>query len=197
MESIHITPPYLWRLNYDFNYENQTLQEHVGKLIEHTQNNWATGSVLETGSAISTVYNQQQAPHKWEILEDFLLWLQPKLIDIGREWGYPNGMPYPVRSWVNVHKRSGTTREHYHNGSPFVVSCYLKMPSGSGLFEYRDPLEYHRWGMPGEPQNTLWTPVEIETNDILVFPGWLKHRTQPSITNEDRVCLTFNYDTNF
>jgi len=196
MEPLHISPAYLWRLRYDFNYENQSLQEHVGKLIENTRDNWATGSALETGSAISTAYNQHQAPHHWEILEEFLLWLQPKLIEIQSHWGYPNGMPSPIRSWVNVHKKGGATREHYHNGTSLVVSCYLKCNPGTGNFEYRDPLEYHRWGTPGEPQLNLWNEVEVRTGDILVFPGWLKHRTQANLIDDDRVCMTINYDTN-
>ena len=84
--------------------------------------------------------------------------------------------------------------EHYHNQCPMVVSCYLKAPNKSGNFEYRDPLEYHRWGSPGEPQMSLWKEIKVETNDIIVFPGWLKHRTQVNQTDEDRVCLTINYD---
>ena len=197
MEEMHLSPPYLWRMNYDFNYENESLQEHVGKLIENTAENFSTGSVLETGTAISTVYNQVHAPHKWEILEEFFLWLQPKLIEVQSRWGYANGMPIPVRSWVNIHKRSGRTMEHYHNGTAIAVSCYLKCLPGSGNFEYRDPLEYHRWGIPGEPQLNLWNEVEVKTGDILVFPGWLKHRTQPNLIDEDRVCLTINYDTHY
>ena len=128
------------------------------------------------------------------MLEDLFVFLQPRLQEIWTHWGYSNKITKPVRSWVNVHKKTGKTMEHYHNQCPMVVSCYLKAPKKSGNFEYRDPLEYHRWGSPGEPQISLWREVEVETNDIIVFPGWVKHRTQVNQSDEDRVCLTINYD---
>ena len=193
LDAVAQSKTYIWKLRYDFNYENEALQEHCGKLMDATEEHWGTGSVLETGAAFSSAHNQEQAPHHWEINEEFLVWLQAKVLPIWHYWGYGPGMPEPVRSWVNVHKRSGRTVEHYHNGTPLVVSCYLKVPEGSGSFEYRDPLEYHRWGTPGEPQIDLWNEVTVETNDILIFPGWLKHRTQVNRVDDDRVCLTLNY----
>tara|TARA_B100000035_G_scaffold158755_1_gene135344 strand:- start:2274 stop:2894 length:621 start_codon:yes stop_codon:yes gene_type:complete len=193
IDAVAASPTYIWKLKYPFNYEGESLQEHIGMLMDETEQHWGTGSALETGASFSTVYNDKSAPHKWEILEDLIVYLQPKLHAIWHNWGYQPGIPEPIRSWVNVHKRSGRTMEHYHNGAPMVVSCYLKVPEGSGHFEYRDPLEYHRWGTPGEPQIDLWNEVPVETNDILVFPGWLKHRTQVNRVDDDRVCLTLNY----
>ena len=193
VDAVAQSPTYIWKLKYDFNYEGESLQEHCGKLIEHTEEHWSTGSALETGASFSTVHNQEQAPHHWDVNEDFLVWLQAKIHPIWLNWGYASCMPVPTRSWVNVHKRSGRTMEHYHNNTPLVASCYLKVPEGSGHFEYRDPLEYHRWGTPGEPQIDLWNEVPVETGDILIFPGWLKHRTQVNKVDEDRVCMTINY----
>jgi len=34
--------------------------------------------------------------------------------------------------------------------------------------------------------------LPVETNDVLIFPGWLKHRVQPNNTNEERIVMTFN-----
>ena len=41
----------------------------------------------------------------------------------------------------------------------------------------------------------LWPYVEIpvKTNDIIVFPGWLWHKTQASNTEEDRYVMTINW----
>tara|TARA_B100001996_G_scaffold178170_1_gene136016 strand:- start:710 stop:946 length:237 start_codon:yes stop_codon:yes gene_type:complete len=75
-----------------------------------------------------------------------------------------------------------------------VVSCYLKAPRGSGNFLIRDPLEYHRFGSPQVPEQNLWREIPVQTNDILVFPGWLKHATQPNNTDEDRINLSINYE---
>ena len=71
LDAVAQSQTYIWKLSYDFNYENESLQEHCGKLMDATQEQWGTGSVLETGAAFSSVHNQEQAPHHWEINEDF------------------------------------------------------------------------------------------------------------------------------
>ena len=37
---------------------------------------------------------------------------------------------------------------------------------------------------------------ELKSNEgmLILFPGWLQHKTQPNATDEDRVVLTFNYE---
>jgi len=185
-------PNYLWKTQYDFNYEGSPLQTHCGQLLDHT----GRSSVLETGNAFSTAGNLQQSPHHWEILEDFLVWMQAQIIPIWDHWNYFPCMPQPFNSWVNLHKRGGETLEHYHSPCPLVVSCYLKCPPNSGNFLVRDPFEYHLFGTPSEPQEKLWTEIPVQTNDILIFPGWLKHKTQPNETDEDRIVLTLNYEGN-
>ena len=38
-----------------------------------------------------------------------------------------------------------------------------------------------------------WKKVEAKTGDVLIFPGWIKHRTQPNESDENRWVLTSNY----
>ena len=93
-------PNYLWKTQYDFNYEGSPLQTHCGQLLDHT----GRSSVLETGNAFSTAGNLQQSPHHWEILEDFLVWMQAQIIPIWDHWNYFPCMPQPFNSWVNLQR---------------------------------------------------------------------------------------------
>jgi hypothetical protein len=43
----------------------------------------------------------------------------------------------------------------------------------------------------------IWSTLPTKTNDVLVFPSWLQHRTQPNISNEDRWVLTTNFSHKF
>ena len=97
-----------------------------------------------------------------------------------------------MNSWINIHKKSGITLEHNHSHTPLVITAYLKLPINSGFIEFRDPLEYHKTNTPITPEEELWKAVPCETNNILIFPGWIKHRTQPNLTNNDRIVLTMN-----
>ena len=195
-ETIPVSPHWLWRFKYDFKYDGTSLQEHCGKLIDHTIQNTGTGAALETGNAFSTAYNVEHQPHFWEIMQPFINHMQPYLHALWNHWDYGSGQPVPIRSWINTHKRSGMTMEHHHNGCPLVISAYLKHSTNSGYFQFRDPYEYHRWGSPGEPQLDLWKTVAVGEGDVLVFPGWLKHRTEPSQSDDDRVCLAIMYGGN-
>lgn len=192
MPAVKFLPDYIWKLNYDFQYEGGTLQYDVGCLLDKVKQN----SEVEKGKAWSTAVaaRESYAPHNWECLQKFLSILHQQLLPIWDHWEYHTMGIRPAESWVNIHKRTGVTIEHIHSPCPMVVSCYLKAPPGSGNIYFRNPLEYHLFGTPQEVDLAILREVEVKTNDILVFPGWLKHFTKPNETDEDRICLTLNYE---
>ena len=197
-EPIDIIPTLIWKFKYDFNYEMSYLQNNVGRLIEYSERKNSTGSVLEVGNSFSTAHSRDNRaedyqPHNWQELRDFMIWLEPRVFYLWNYFDYDCKIPRPINSWINLHKKTGQTLEHMHNMTPLVVSCYLKCPEKSGNIEFRDPLEYHKFGLPYEPQDFLWNEVKVQTNDVIIFPGWLKHRTQASQSDDDRVVLTLNY----
>ena len=38
--------------------------------------------------------------------------------------------------------------------------------------------------------NTRWQ--EVRENILYVFPGWLRHRVEPNLSNEKRISISFN-----
>jgi hypothetical protein len=46
--------------------------------------------------------------------------------------------------------------------------------------------------MQYRPEPNLWKQLEVSTNDVLIFPAWINHRTQENLTDEDRIVLTYN-----
>jgi hypothetical protein len=117
-------------------------------------------------------------PHKDSQFAEF----NQTVFDICRLF-YPNiteetASNYITRSWTNRHLRTGQTTEHRHEGVELVFSCYLTVPEHSGNFE----LYY----------NGEWHTIPVATNDILVFPGNIIHRTQVSQSDEPRIVVTLN-----
>jgi hypothetical protein len=54
-------------------------------------------------------------------------------------------------------------------------------------------LEYHWHGYPKKnDRNMYWHAVDIEEGDVIIFPGWIKHRTEINQSNENRYVLTVN-----
>jgi uncharacterized protein (TIGR02466 family) len=101
-------------------------------------------------------------------------------------------IPYHCcKSWLNWHYKGGQLEEHDHNVMNFVVTYYLQKPMHSGHIEFKNPLEYHWCGY--ETNQQIWKEVPAIAGDILIFPGWLKHRVQPNRVDDRRLVLTMNY----
>jgi len=181
-------PPFIFKYHYDFDWES--IKGSVYGAFENTP----SVSELEVGDAKSTVFDKVRSPHTWPEFADFFQWLNGPLTEV---W---NGMNYNWyakhteyrNSWLNIHKKGGETLEHQHAYTELVVTCYLQLPKDSGFIEFRDPLEYHKAHTPIVHEKELWKSVPAITGDILIFPGWLKHRTQPNITDNDRIVMTVN-----
>jgi len=183
---VHLFLPFIYKYSYEFNYES--LRPRIEEAISHVDQN----SSLEAGDAISTVSNDEMLqPHTWMELSDFQAWLGDRLTQIKDDHNFYERQSMVQGSWFNRHFKTGYTLEHQHNFATWVASCYVKCPPNSGNIEFRDPLEYHKTSFPiiGERN---YTELPVETNDVLIFPGWLKHRVQPNNTNEERIVMTFN-----
>ena len=152
---------------------------------------------LEIGNAASSAPNKNRAPHIIPEFKDFYKWLDNIAQHIIlNEWSLNKNFKYFVsNSWVNVHDTGGYTRIHTHGPCTLTTAAYLNLPENGGYIEFLDPLEhiklYHMKNFDEEEFN--WKKVEAKTGDVLIFPGWIKHRTQPNESDENRWVLTSNY----
>lgn len=184
---IELFPPLIWKFSYNFKYDElESKIENLFSLVKVNSN-------LEIGNAISTVsISPEKQPHSWPELEIFQEWLGERIFEIRKIYNFQYNNSEVTNSWVNRHYFGGETIEHTHSFSTFVVSCYLKCPENSGNIVFKDPLEYQKHSFPIIPELSLYKEVPVKTNDVLIFPGWLKHRVQANQTNNERVVLTFN-----
>ena len=44
-------------------------------------------------------------------------------------------------------------------------------------------------------EKEIWKPVSCQTGDVLIFPGWLNHRTQQNEAGGERICMTYNINS--
>jgi uncharacterized protein (TIGR02466 family) len=184
---LFLFPPDIWKFHYEFDYD--ILQPKIDLLFATVEKN----SKLEYGDALSTVSIENNLqPHTWYELTEFQQWLGAKIADIRRVHAFTSGYSEVTSSWFNKHLKDGITLEHNHNYSTFVVTSYICLPKDSGYIEFKDPLEYHKNSYPIYPEESLYKEVPCKTNDVLIFPGWLKHRVQPNKSNEERIVMTFN-----
>ena len=184
---VHLFPPLLYKFEYNFCWSN--LKDKVENLISLVEIN----SKLEKGNAISTVsLPWHLQPHLWQEFQDFNITLKNILNDIKKQFEFVDMNSDITQSWINRHGSSGETLEHSHGSTLFAIAAYLYCPLNSGNIVFRDPLEYHKHSFPVFAEESGFKEVEVCTNDVLIFPGWLKHYVKPNQTNEDRFVLTLN-----
>jgi uncharacterized protein (TIGR02466 family) len=153
-------------------------------------------SYLEHGKAASSVSNQNY-PHTLPEFKEFYNWLSPIVNHIIKnEWDLFAGYDYGfMKSWVNYHDNTGLTTEHHHGQTILVVATYLNLPKNGGFIQFKNPLEHYK-GFTLHNKNEelwMWKTVPAKTGDVIIFPGWMRHRTEPNKSDERRWVLTTNF----
>ena len=176
--------------------EYNKLDSLLTRIFNRAQDNlWALESGKSTGEYDLYLYKAPEM--KW--LMDKML---PYIHDFWAINDYRIGSKIITTSaWANLHRYGQTTGEHSHCGGAIKahvsVAYYFKKPPNSGNIEFVDPLEYiHKMSPKHQYEETsgkMYAPVEAEQFDLVIFPSWLKHRTQPSLSNEDRVAISVNF----
>jgi uncharacterized protein (TIGR02466 family) len=155
-------------------------------------------TMLETGAARSSVSNQALPPHHHQMFADFFNWqdtIAQKIIKdhlmLSQQYDYVVG-----NSWVNLHGNTGKTVAHCHGLAALSTVAYIRLPDNSGLTEFKDPwfdLKSLHERSDSDVGLKEWASVNAIEGDVLFFPGWLQHRSQPSNSSNNRWILSSNY----
>ena len=100
--------------------------------------------------------------------------------------------------WFNTFKKGGYVGMHNHSPAPLVGAYYLnKTDSGSNL-NFLNPnemlLKTQPFGHKGYDEFTFFEKeIEVYSGDLVLFPGYLKHRSSPVSDNSKRITIAFNF----
>tara|TARA_B100000287_G_C20506094_1_gene731135 strand:+ start:64 stop:705 length:642 start_codon:yes stop_codon:yes gene_type:complete len=153
---------------------------------------WSAEAGLSTGQICTDLHSNNYRIRK---LADEM---HPKVCEYWEELGYAPANVQVTASWANDHQIGDYTGEHSHSDGwrqAHVASViYLDKTKGRGNLEICNPLDYiHRLTpLHGEQGDAIMAEeIETVTGDFLLFPGWLRHRTQP--TEHPRRVLSINW----
>lgn len=122
---------------------------------------------------------------------DLKQWLIDIHSSVWNAWGFTDFPRHLHKSWVNWHPPGAFTKEHDHGGVHLVMVVYLKQPENGGNIQFKNPMQYH-WAAYPVPDTDDWKTITVNTGDVLFFPGFLRHRTEPNTGTDDRFVLTVN-----
>jgi|SaaInl5LU_22_DNA_1037371.scaffolds.fasta_scaffold00169_8 uncharacterized protein (TIGR02466 family) len=175
-------------------FESDIDFDSIRKCVENEFNSVNVNVSLEKNGGVSTYATNRQLHTNPEFkkLNELILYhvnLYWKVLDIN------DGLhPEIDECWSNLHRKGSFTDLHSHSMHPVVVSFYLSAPPDSGSIIFVNPMEYAITHMPYNypVEDKINTTVYVRSGDVCLFPGWLRHKTEESNTNEDRIVITFN-----
>jgi hypothetical protein len=186
-----IFPDPLWRGHYPGD-----LTELTEKTKEFLKHNDELNTGLERDGGVSSSSATEQ-PHSWIESLDFYNWLRRPTEEIWHAWSYKDVDQRQIaRSWANFHPPRAWTDEHTHGPTDQVAVLYLDAPANSGNLQVLNPLFYHWEGTPRISGSNGWRDVPIQTGDVIVFPGWMMHRTGKNESDSDRLTINTNIKAN-
>lgn len=167
----------------------------IEKIIRHKLN-YAEESLssLEKNGGAST-YETDNQLHKLPIMQQLsklvsfhssMYW---RVLDVDERLS-----PRIDQCWSNIHRSRSFTLQHSHSLMPMVAAFYLKAEPDSGDLILTNPAEYSITNIPfsNDIERKIETRVKVRTGDLVLFPGYIRHKTGENFSNDDRIVISFN-----
>jgi uncharacterized protein (TIGR02466 family) len=102
--------------------------------------------------------------------------------------------PYVFQMWANTTPQGGYVEPHLHGNMPFTAVLYVDASPEQGNIIIENPLDTVLMTQPISPtvKYPMGQEIEVRTGDLIIFPGYLKHRVLSNTTDRDRLVLGFN-----
>lgn len=151
-------------------------------------------SSLEKNGGVST-YETDNQLHNIEILEKLndLVLLHCKMywrvLEVDERLS-----PRIDQCWSNIHKSKSFTLQHSHSLMPMVAAFYLRAELNSGDLILTNPAEYSITNIPFSQsiERKIETAIKIKTGDLIIFPGYIRHKTGENFSTSDRIVISYN-----
>lgn len=83
-----------------------------------------------------------------------------------------------VEFWSQIHRPLESTNTHHHGQHEMAFVYYVSVPKGAGDIVFE--IEH------------LIRPIHPKEGELLVFPGWLKHRVSKNMSDSIRISISGN-----
>jgi uncharacterized protein (TIGR02466 family) len=144
-------------------------------------------------------YNAVRDLHLWPELTSYTDFLTEHVKVYWSELKFDSARsPKILDTWANIYCKDSFIDSHNHSPVAIVASFYLKKPENSGNIVFEHPLEtilkhqpidtkyvddYHAW---------FDHEVNVDEGDMILFPGWLKHKTLPNNNTLPKIIIGTN-----
>lgn len=131
---------------------------------------------------------------------ELMSWIQEQVINYWRAMQYSRFVtPEIVHMWSNLTPKGGNIIQHNHSPFEIAGSFYVDASPDKGCLVLVDPNELIRGRLPyydsqESKQGRFFFDhkVEPQPGKLVLFPGWLYHKTQKNPSDDPRVVIGLN-----
>jgi len=192
-----IFPIKIYKKQYPGNL--QSLQEglipKLNSIFEETKKN-NQGSMRYGGLCSYNVCNNLS--ERIEIF-DLLDFVKTEVKLFWKELNYIEDDQSKLQSWANIYPPGSYIDAHNHSPVSLTACFYLQKPENSGNIIFENPLTTI---LKHQPTNALLDldnydslfdrEIQIKEGELIIFPGWLTHKTSVNNSKENRIIIGFN-----
>lgn len=112
-----------------------------------------------------------------------------------KDCGYYEGLtPFVYQMWANKTPLGGYIDSHLHGNMPFTAVLYIRANSEQGNLFLENPLDTLLMTQPIGPnvRYPMGEEISVQSGDLVMFPGYLKHSVKPNQSDKERLVLAFN-----
>jgi len=127
--------------------------------------------------------------------------IEKTMFEVKNEFSMKNTF-YVDNLWININRKTNFNKPHYHPQSFYSGTFYIKTPKNCGKLCLLSPAmgyETYVSNLKFENHNEYnisnWN-IEPRENLLVLFPSWIQHYVEPNLSQEDRISISFNINTN-
>ena len=188
---INIMPIFINFLAVDsLNLDNAAIEKFC---LERKQN--SSGRVISNGGG----WQSDNLDLATLELAELFAEVRKRLDEVHRAFEFSASLRQVItEAWININQKGHFNYSHDHPGSLFSAVYYVKGGADKGALELKSPITPHTYTISNEMvagfnaftgHAMVIPPV---TGDLLIFPSWLLHRVNMSLSDEDRISIAFN-----
>lgn len=151
-----------------------------------------------TGRSTELGWHGQVDLHENPVFSPIMLAALEGAMQVGthEEWDLERIDLFIINSWGIINPKYGYNAMHNHPKSTLSGVYYIQAPENCGDIVFRDPREVCQMiVLPLKKQNP-WTYQRVfyrpKAGRLLIFPSWLLHEVKPNLSDDERICVSFN-----
>lgn len=174
---------------YFYQNTNNTVISEINNSLDQIKTDlnstWSEG--------LSTTFNKQSNDIILYELNSLKALIEEHSEIYATECGY-DYKPIISSSWFNFSRKNNFQYSHNHVDKKTVISgiFYVQTLGNDGDTVFENPNQFIH--ADTFPCNSSFETVSYrpETNKLLLFPSWLKHKVEPNFTDNIRITISFN-----